>query len=453
MMRWRKQSRCGAPPSWRRRARPAAPSKCSTAAGSTKPTARRIRMRIAVQLRRFSLAIAHSKAACQSLSVGVCAEADLRTIRDVLARAYLGAAILAAAMAFAQAASNMTVRKDDTFQTSVPNALLLDPDSKGVLFEKGCLKLTDEFTVSENACRKGGAPSHGSTMFAAIHSRISLDDLIHGIIVDSANDACIAIAEGVAGNEAAFGALLTKRAREIGLQKSNFTNATGYSEPNLRVTGRELAQLARHIMQTYPEFYPYFAEREFTWDKIRQQNRNPLLAMGIGADGLKTGETSEAGFNLVGSAVVDNFRLIAVVTGARSDKERADEARKLLDFGFHGFEARILFAEGQSIGEAKVFGGDTSYVPLVGPGTISVMMPRNGGEHLIARVVYNGPIPAPVSKGQNIGKLRVWRGENLALEVPLQAADDVGPGSMSRRAMDAATELMIGLFRAGVNRP
>jgi serine-type D-Ala-D-Ala carboxypeptidase (penicillin-binding protein 5/6) len=289
-------------------------------------------------------------------------------------------------------------------------------------------------------------------MFAAIHSRVKLDDLIHGIIVDSANDACIAVAEALAGNEYEFGIKLTKRAREIGLEKSTFTNATGYSDPNLRVTVRELAQLGRYILQTYPEFYPYFAEREFTWNNIRQQNRNPLLAMGIGADGMKTGDTAEAGFTLVGSALQDNFRLIVVLAGAKSEKERADEARKMLDWGFHGFEARVLFAEGQTIGEAKVFGGDASYVPLVGPGTIRVMMPRNGGEHLQARIVYTGPVPAPVSKGQSIGKLKVWRGENLALEVPLNAAEDVGPGSMSHRAMDAARELMIGLFRAGVNR-
>ena len=209
-------------------------------------------------------------------------------------------------------------------------------------------------------------------MFAAIHSQVSLDDLIHGIIVDSANDACIAIAEGLAGNETTFGQMLTKRAREIGLEYSTFTNATGYSDPGLRVTVRDLAQLARHIMQTYPEFYPYFAQRDFTWNKIHQQNRNPLLGMGIGADGLKTGETTEAGFNLVGSAVQDDLRLIVVVTGAKSDKERADEARKMLEFGFHGFQARVLFAEGQTIGEAKVFGGDASYVPLVGPGIIQV---------------------------------------------------------------------------------
>jgi serine-type D-Ala-D-Ala carboxypeptidase (penicillin-binding protein 5/6) len=382
-------------------------------------------------------------------------------------------------LAAGHAASNMTVRKEEGgFQTNLPAALLFDPESNSILFEKngdelvapaslaklmtleyvfneikqGRINLTDAYVISENAWRKGGAPSHGSTMFAAIHSRVPLDDLIHGIIIDSANDACIAIAEALAGNEAAFGAKLTERAREIGLEKSTFTNATGYSDPNMRVTPREMAQLARHIMRTYPDFYAYFSEREFTWNKIRQQNRNPLLAMGIGADGLKTGETAEAGFNLVGSAVQDELRLIVVVIGAGSEKERADEARKMLDWGFHGFEARVLFAEGQTIGEAKVFGGATNYVPLIGPGTIRVMMPRSGSERLVARITYKGPVTAPVSKGQSIGKLKVWRGENFALEVPLQAAEDVGKGSMTGRAMDAATELMIGLFRAGVNR-
>jgi serine-type D-Ala-D-Ala carboxypeptidase (penicillin-binding protein 5/6) len=368
--------------------------------------------------------------------------------------------------------------KKAEFQTNVPNAILLDPGSDSILFEKdadqpvepaslaklmtlefvfheikeGKLKLTDQFTISENAWRKGGAPSHGSTMFAAIHSQVSVDDLIRGIIVDSANDACMAIAEGLAGNEAAFGAMLTKRAREIGLEHSTFTNSTGYSDPGLRVTVRDLAELARYIMKTYPDFYAYFAQREFAWNKINQQNRNPLLGMGLGADGLKTGETAEAGFGLVGSAVQDELRLIVVLVGAKSDKERAEEARKLLDWGFHGFETRVLFAEGQTVGEAKVFGGANSYVPLVGPGIVRLMMPRNSDERLSARIVYTGPVPAPVLKGQPIGKLEVRRGDNLALEVPLRAAEDDGRGSMSKRAMDSVTELMIGLFRAGVNR-
>jgi D-alanyl-D-alanine carboxypeptidase (penicillin-binding protein 5/6) len=392
-------------------------------------------------------------------------------------------AVAAAGLALApvfpgHAASNMTVKKDEAFQTSAAAAVLFDPESGSVLFEKngdqlvapaslaklmtleyvfneikqGRSKLTDEITISENAWRKGGAPSHGSTMFAAIHSQVKLEDLIHGIIVDSANDACIAIAEALAGNEPEFGAMLTKRAREIGLEKSTFTNATGYSDPNLRVTAREMATLTRHIMKVYPEFYPYFAERDFTWNNIRQQNRNPLLAMGIGADGLKTGETAEAGFNLVGSAIQDGFRLIVVIAGTKSEKERAEEARKMLEWGFHGFEARVLFAEGQTIGEAKVFGGNASYVPLLAPGIIRMMLPRNGSERLVARIVYTGPLPAPVSRGQSVGKLKIWRGENLALEVPLQAAEDVGKGTMPQRAMDGATELMIGLFRAGVDR-
>jgi D-alanyl-D-alanine carboxypeptidase (penicillin-binding protein 5/6) len=390
------------------------------------------------------------------------------------------AALLAAAMAAGLYAAHAApaTKKDEAFQTSIPAAVVLDPDSNSLLFDKngdelvapaslaklmtleyvfneikqGRLKLDDTFKISENAWRKGGAPSHGSTMFAAIHSDVKVDDLIHGIIVDSANDACIAIAEGMAGNEAAFGALLTKRAREIGLEKSTFTNAEGFPDPNLRVTAREMAQLARHIMQTYPDFFPYFAEREYTWNNIRQQNRNPLLGMGIGADGMKTGETAEAGFNLVGTAVQDNFRLIVVVTGAKSDKERGDEAKKMLEMGFHGFEARVLFAEGQNIGGAKVFGGDQSYVALLAPGIVKVMMPRNSNERLLARIVYTGPVPAPITKGQPIGKLMVWRGENLALEVPLTAAEDVGTGTMSQRAMDGATELMIGLFKAGVNK-
>ena len=396
---------------------------------------------------------------------------------QMVAALTLAAGLMGFAVASVGAATSMTAKSDE-FQTNVPAAILLDPESDSILFEKngeqpvapaslaklmtleyvfneikqGRLKLEDTFTISENAWRKGGAPSHGSTMFAAIHSQVSLGDLIQGIIVDSANDACIAIAEALAGNESAFGQLLTKRAREIGLEHSIFTNAEGYPDPNLRVTVRDMAELARHIMQSYPDFYPYFAQREFTWNKIRQQNRNPLLGMGIGADGLKTGETAEAGFNLVGSAVQDNLRLIVVIAGAKTEKERAEEARKMLDWGFHGFESRVLFAEGQTVGEAKVFGGNRSYVPLVGPGLIRVMMPRDSSERLSARIVYTGPVPAPISKGQPIGKLMVWRGDNLALEAPLSAAEDIGTGTMTQRAMDGATELVIGLLRAGVNR-
>ena len=398
--------------------------------------------------------------------------------RVVLVAAAAALAFLACGSGILCAAPNAAGKKDDTFQTGIPNAILIEPKTDSILFEKnadqpvepaslaklmtleyvfneivhGRLKLTDEITISENAWRKGGAPSHGSTMFAAIHSKVDLEDLIRGIIVDSANDACIAIAEALAGNEAAFGQMLTKRAREIGLQHSTFTNSTGYSDPGLRVTVRDLAELARFIIKTYPQFYPYFAQHDFTWNKIHQLNRNPLFGMGLDADGLKTGETKEAGFGLVGSAVQDDRRLIIVLAGAKSDKERADEARKILDWGFHDFQTRILFAEGQNIGSAKVFGGTAGYVPLAAPSVISLLVPRNSDQQLTARIDYTGPVAAPISKGQPIGTLKVWRGDNLALEVPLQAAEDVGRGSMSRRAMDGAAELVIGLVRAGFGR-
>ena len=413
-------------------------------------------------------------------------EAGLRNVKQAqrrrrglhdLAAALLLAAGIGFVMAPARAAPAGAAKPEGGFQTSVPAAILVDPDSDSILYEKnseqlvepaslaklmtleylfneikqGRVKLDDTYTISENAWRKGGAPSHGSTMFAAIHSQVKVSDLIQGIIVDSANDACIAVAEALAGNETAFGQLLTKRAREIGLQNSTFTNATGFSDPNLRVTAREMAELARHIIKTYPELYPLFAQRDFAWDNIHQQNRNPLLGMGIGADGLKTGETKEADFNLVGSAVSDNFRLIVVITGAKSDKERADEARKLLDLGFHGFQSRVLFAEGQTVGEAKVSRRRQQLCAAGRSRPSSKSCCRATAKSALnARIVYTGPVPAPIAKGQTIGELKVWRGDDLALDVAPQAADDVGKGSMTQRAMDGATELIIGLLRAGV---
>jgi D-alanyl-D-alanine carboxypeptidase len=177
-------------------------------------------------------------------------------------------------------------------------------------------------------------------MYVALHSKVKVRDLIQGVIVQSGNDACIVLAEGIATTELAFAEMMNKRAREIGLTKSNFTNSTGLHDPDLKVTARELAKLAQHLIQTYPEFYKIYGEREFTWNKIRQQNRNPLLAMNVGADGLKTGFTSEAGYGLVGSAVQNGLRLIVVVNGLKTAKERAEEGRKLLEWGFKGGRPR-----------------------------------------------------------------------------------------------------------------
>ncbi|HEX7790715.1 MAG TPA: D-alanyl-D-alanine carboxypeptidase family protein, partial [Afipia sp.] len=353
--------------------------------------------------------------------------------------------LLAAIAIFIIAAPASAQRKDDgTFQTSIPHAVLIEAESGSVLFEKGGddlvypaslaklmtaefifnqlkqgnITLDDLVVVSENAWRKGGAPSHTSSMFAPLNSQVKVSDILRGIIVQSGNDACIAIAEGLAGNETAFGIKLTERARQIGLTKSTFTNATGLHNPGLKVTARELGKLAQHIIKTYPEYYPIYNEREFTWNKIRQFNRNPLLAWG--ADGMKTGFTKEAGYGLVASSQQNGIRLIVVVMGARGEKERAAEARKLLEWGFRSFESRVLFAEGQTIGDAKVFGGEKGSVPLVGStGTVRLMVPRNANERILAKVTYMGPIPAPVERGRQVGSLKVWRNDTLALGVPL----------------------------------
>jgi serine-type D-Ala-D-Ala carboxypeptidase (penicillin-binding protein 5/6) len=390
------------------------------------------------------------------------------------------AAVLAVTIAAAAAAPNPVSgpKSGDAFQTGAPHAILIDADSGSVLFEKGAddlippaslsklmtaevvfnlikqdqLKPTDEFIVSVNAWRRGGAPSHTSSMFIPIHNKVSVDNLLHGVIIQSANDACIVLAEGISGNESAFAELMTKRARELGLSKSTFGNSNGLPDPRQLMTSRELAMLARYIIQTYPDYYKYYGEREFTWNKIRQFNRNPLLAMSIGADGLKTGFTKEAGYGLVGSAVQNDLRLIVVVNGLRSEKERAEEGKRLLEWGFHNFQPALLFPEGQEIAQARLYGGAKGHVPLVAGREVKLMVPRGTREKIIARVVYSGPVLAPVRQGQKIGTLKVWRAGSLVLEEPLQAAENVDTGSMSRRAFDAASELVLGLFRAGLQR-
>jgi len=210
--------------------------------------------------------------------------------------------------------------------------------------------------------------------------------------------------------------------------------------------------LTRHIITTYPERYRLYGEREFTWNKIRQLNRNPLLPMDIGADGLKTGFTNEAGYNLVGSAVQNGLRLIVVVTGLKTAKDRADEAKKLLDWGFKDFDTRLLFAEGQTVAEAKIYGGAQGSVPLVANAPVKLMVPRGTSDRITAKMVYTGPVQAPVREGQPIGNLQIWRGDAKVLEVPLKASESVGVGSIPQRAFDAVADLVINLFRSTVKR-
>jgi len=399
-----------------------------------------------------------------------------------LARFVLTCALISGLMlnGVSYAANNSVqgAKKDDGYDTDAPTAILIEAKSGSILFEKnadelrapssmmklmtaevvfnaltkGEIKLTDEFRISENAWRKGGAPSGGSTMFAAINSRVNVDDLLHGALIQSGNDSCMALAEGLANTEAAFAERMTKRARELGLTKSTFANSNGLPDPGNKMTVRELGILARHIILTYPDYYKLFNEREFTWNKIRQQNRNPLLTMLEGADGLKTGFTKEGGYGMVGSAVQNGMRLIVVVNGLEDADDRASEAKKLLEWGFRNFEARTLFAVDQTVGYARVFGGESRSVKLTSPEPVKVMVQRNGTDKLVARIVYNGPVRAPIESGQRVGTLKVWRGTNIALESPLFAAEQIATGSTTRRAIDGASELMIGLFRAGAEK-
>jgi D-alanyl-D-alanine carboxypeptidase (penicillin-binding protein 5/6) len=371
-------------------------------------------------------------------------------------------------------------KKDEGgFDGDAPTAILIEAASGSVLFEKnadelrapssmmklmtaevvfhaikqGDVKLTDEYRISENAWRRGGAPAGGSTMFAILNSKVSVDDLLHGALIQSGNDACIALAEGMAGNERIFAAdMMTKRARELGLTQSTFGNSNGLPDPANKMTVRELAKLARYVIQTYPDMYKLFGEREFTWNKIRQQNRNPLLTSFEGADGLKTGYTKEGGYGMVGSAVQNGMRLIVVINGLEDPDDRASEAKKMLEWGFRNFEARILFAAEQPVGYAKVFGGESRSVKLASPEPIKVMVQKNGNDKLIARIVYSGPVRAPVQSGQPVGVVKVWRGAKMAMEAPVFAAESVDKGSTMRRAIDGASELVIGMFRLGAEK-
>jgi serine-type D-Ala-D-Ala carboxypeptidase (penicillin-binding protein 5/6) len=403
-----------------------------------------------------------------------------RVSQILRARRLFGAAaagIVFASLGGAALAANNSVqgapKKDDSgFQTDAPQAILIEAKSGSVLFEKnpdtlsppsamaklmtmeivfgaltqGKIKPTDEFMISENAWRRGGAPSRGPTMFAAINSRVKVEDLLRGAIVHNGNDAAIAFAEGIANNERAFTAIMTQRARELGLKRSTFANATGLSDPGNKMSVREIGMLARHIVVTYPDLYKIYNERDFTWNKIFQQNRNPILAAVTGADGMVAGVTKEETYGIVGSAVQNDTRLIVVINGMDDPDDRVTEAKRLLAYGFNNFETRWLFNPGQEVGSVKVFNGDSGSVAVVPRAPVGVMVQKNNSDRLLARIVYDGPVRAPITAGQQVGMVRVTRNNNVALEMPVYAKESVGTGSMPGRAWDNMTESVIGLF-------
>lgn len=292
-----------------------------------------------------------------------------------------------------------------------------------MLFEQladGGLSLEDTFLVSEKAWRMGG-----SKMFVLVNSNISIEDLIRGIVVQSGNDACVVVAEGLGGTEEAFAEMMTEKALELGLTSSTFANATGWPHPDQRMTARDLATLASRIISDFPQYYGYFKEPSFTYNNIKQSNRNPLLFKDMGVDGLKTGHTEAAGYGLTSSAVRDGRRLVLVSSGLASTKERSSENTRLLNWGFREFANYDFFKQGEIVSEAKIWLGEQDSVALIVPEDVRMTLRRKARKKLEVKVVYTGPVPAPITKGQKLAEIWITAPDTDTRIVPLLAASDM----------------------------
>ena len=333
-----------------------------------------------------------------------------------------------------------------TLETKARHALLIDMETNAVILEKaadepmppasmsklmtiymvfeklkaGKLDLKDRFIVSEKAWRKGG-----SKMFVRVNRRVSVKDLLRGIIVQSGNDACIVIAEGLAGSEEAFAEEMNDKAAKIGLKNSQFKNATGWPAEGHYMSARDLATLSSKLIKDFPDYYPMFAEKSFRYSKIKQGNRNPLLYRRGGADGLKTGHTEASGYGLTASAQREGRRLLLVVNGLNSSRERASEATRLLDWGFRTTKVYNLFKKGDSVGKADTWLGKEGKVPLIVDDNITLTMPRLARAKMKVKLVFNNPIPAPVSKGTVVGRILINAPGMEEMQVPVKTALDI----------------------------
>jgi len=356
-------------------------------------------------------------------------------------------------------------------ETKAKEAILMDAQTGNIFYEKnadeqiepasmsklmtmvmvfealkaGKLTLDQEILISEDAWRRGGAPSGGSTMYAELNSRVKLSDVIQGIIVQSANDGCIAVAEAMAGSEAAFAEQMTQRARQLGLTKAVFKNATGLPDPEHLMSVRELAILAQYIIKNFPEYYKYYGQAEFTWNKITQSNRNPLLKDYPGADGMKTGYTKAAGYGLVGSVMRDGRRLILVVAGLTSLNERKQEAQKILDWGFKQFKPVVAYAANDRVAKARVWGGDQSHVDLLITQEVKLLLSPAEQSSIEVKLAYVGPLRAPIKQGETIGKVRFLVNGRVLQEVPVQTGGAVvATDSMWQKAWDSVVYMVLG---------
>jgi len=332
------------------------------------------------------------------------------------------------------------------FETTAPHAYLMDYTTGTVLFEKnsrvpvppaslsklmtsymvfdalriGIITLDDLLIVSEKAWRMGG-----SKMFVEVDKQVSVQDLLRGIIVQSGNDACIVLAEAIGGDEATFSDLMNEKALDLGLLDSVFQNSTGWPHPEHKMSVADIAMIIQKIVGEFPEYFPLFAEKEFTYNEIRQANRNPLLYKDIGVDGMKTGHTREAGYGLAATALRNNRRLIAVVTGLGSPSQRASEVERLLNYGFRQFDNYNLFSAGEVVLNGDVWLGRLPKVGLVIEDDLTVSLQRKSRDKLRVTVKYDSPIPAPISAGMELGTLFVEAPNFKAIEVPLVSEEPV----------------------------
>ena len=359
----------------------------------------------------------------------------------------IGGLIGAIAISVGLAAQSAWANVEQFVQTQAEYAVIMDNDTGDVLFSKnadermypasmsklmtilllferlkdGSIGLEDEFYVSEKAWSM-----QGSKMWVLVDTRVKVKDLLRGIIVQSGNDACIVVAESLGGTEDGFADMMNEKARELGMRGSHFTNSTGWPDPEHYTTARDLAVLARELISNYPDYYAYFSEREFTWSDIRQPNRNPLIYGNLGADGLKTGHTEASGYGLVGSAERDGERRIIVVNGLGSENSRASEGSRLLRVALADFERKELFKSGEIIGEADVWKGEAMRVPLRIGEEVSAVVHRRAENDLVAKIVYEGPIAAPIAEDSQVAVLRLEAPGRTPQEFPLFAASAIG---------------------------
>lgn len=303
--------------------------------------------------------------------------------------------------------------------------------------ETGRLALGDQFRTSTRASKMGG-----SKMFLRDGELVSVEDMLRGVVIQSGNDAAVALGEALMGTEEAFAAQMNKRAEAIGLTNSTFANSTGWPDPKQRMSARDIATLSIRLIEEFPDHYPLFAETDFTWDGIAQRNRNPLLELGIGADGLKTGHTQEAGYGLAASAKRGDRRVVLVVAGLESTAQRRQEAERLINWAFRAFEAKTIYKAGDPLATARVWIGSSSTVPLVPERDVTVLYPAGTFDQTELSVRYDAPITAPIEAGARLGSIEVIASGMTPVSIPLVASHAVAEGGFLSR-LEAAASLMM----------